>query len=116
MGTIAAVSAAVAIAAHVYTDFLWFKEVGQEQVYWTSLKWNLLEPQEIRIDVSHDRDRCAHRGDRAHREQRSGAGNPPQRDVQRGRARVRDPPKCPRGGHQVSDPSSMTRGADQEGL
>jgi uncharacterized protein len=42
MGTIAAVSAAVAIAAHVYTDFLWFKEVGQEQVYWTSLKWNVL--------------------------------------------------------------------------
>ena len=42
IGTIAALSGLVALAAHVYTDLLWFQEVGQEQVFWTTLKWKVL--------------------------------------------------------------------------
>jgi uncharacterized membrane protein (UPF0182 family) len=41
IGIVAAVAAVVAIVAHVYTDLLWFREVGQEQAFWTTLKWKV---------------------------------------------------------------------------
>ena len=31
-----------ALAAHVYTDLLWFAEVGQPRLYWTTLAWKVL--------------------------------------------------------------------------
>jgi uncharacterized membrane protein (UPF0182 family) len=42
IGTVAVVSALAGLAAHVYTDLLWFREVGQEQAFWTTLKWKVL--------------------------------------------------------------------------
>jgi uncharacterized membrane protein (UPF0182 family) len=34
----------VALAARIFTDVLWFREVEQESVYWTTLRWRLLAP------------------------------------------------------------------------
>ena len=42
LGTLAVVGAACRCSAHVYTDLLWFRELGQEDVFWTTLKWKLL--------------------------------------------------------------------------
>jgi uncharacterized protein len=42
LGVLAAVAALVALAARVYTDVLWFHELGQERVLWTTLKWKIL--------------------------------------------------------------------------
>ena len=42
VGALAALTVAVALAARVYTDALWFQEVGREDVFWTTLKWKLL--------------------------------------------------------------------------
>jgi uncharacterized membrane protein (UPF0182 family) len=42
VGTLAALGGAVALAAQVYTDALWFREVGQEDVFWESLTWKVL--------------------------------------------------------------------------
>jgi len=39
---IALVYGLAAAAAHVYTDVLWFQEVGHERVYWTTLAYRLL--------------------------------------------------------------------------
>ena len=33
------VAGCVALAARIYTDVLWFREVGQEAVFWTTLRW-----------------------------------------------------------------------------
>jgi uncharacterized protein len=42
VGALAALTGAVALAAHVYTDALWFKEVGHEDVFWATLRWKVL--------------------------------------------------------------------------
>lgn len=42
MGTIGGVGGAAWIAAHAYTDLLWFRELGQERVFWTTLRWKIL--------------------------------------------------------------------------
>ena len=42
LGVLAAVAAVVWLLAHVYTDLLWFRELGQERVFWTTLKWKVL--------------------------------------------------------------------------
>jgi uncharacterized protein len=44
VGTITLAGAVVALAAHVYTDLLWFRELGQERVLWTTLLWRVLTP------------------------------------------------------------------------
>ena len=44
VGTLSAVAGLVAVAAHVYTDVLWFRELGQEPVLWTTLAWNVVTP------------------------------------------------------------------------
>jgi len=33
---------ALVLAAHIYTSLLWFDEVGQSQVFWTTLKWRVV--------------------------------------------------------------------------
>jgi uncharacterized protein len=42
LGLLGTAGALVALAARVFTDLLWFEEVGQEEVFWTTLKWKLL--------------------------------------------------------------------------
>ena len=42
VGALAALAGAVALAARVFTDALWFQEVGREDVFWETLKWKLL--------------------------------------------------------------------------
>ena len=42
LGTVGGAGGLVALAAHVYTELLWFRELGHEDVYWTTLKWQLL--------------------------------------------------------------------------
>jgi uncharacterized membrane protein (UPF0182 family) len=44
VGTIGVAVALVTLAAHVYTNALWFRELGEERVFWTTLKWRLLPP------------------------------------------------------------------------
>jgi uncharacterized membrane protein (UPF0182 family) len=42
IGLVVVVSALVALAAHVYTDFLWFREMGQQEAFWTTLKLKVM--------------------------------------------------------------------------
>ena len=42
VGTISAVVAVTGLAARTYTDFLWFRELGQERVFVTALAWQVL--------------------------------------------------------------------------
>lgn len=42
VGALAALTGAVALAAHVYTDALWFRELGREDVFWATLRWKVL--------------------------------------------------------------------------
>jgi uncharacterized membrane protein (UPF0182 family) len=42
LGALAAVGGAVSAGAHLYTDLLWYRELGQEGVFWTTLKWKIL--------------------------------------------------------------------------
>jgi uncharacterized membrane protein (UPF0182 family) len=42
LGFVGGAAALVAFTAHVYTDVLWFRELGQETVFWTTLRWKLL--------------------------------------------------------------------------
>ena len=42
VGTLAALCGAVALAAHAYTELLWFRELGHEEAFWTTLKWKVL--------------------------------------------------------------------------
>ena len=42
LATLTVVGACVSLVAHVYTDLLWFRELGQEDVFWTTLKWKIL--------------------------------------------------------------------------
>jgi len=44
VGTLGAVAGVVALAAGIYTDALWFAELGQERVMWTTLAWQVLAP------------------------------------------------------------------------
>jgi uncharacterized membrane protein (UPF0182 family) len=44
VGTLGAVVGIVALAAGVYTDALWFAELGHEPVMWTTLAWRVLAP------------------------------------------------------------------------
>ena len=32
----------MSLAAHLYTDLLWYRELGQEAAFWTTLKWKVL--------------------------------------------------------------------------
>ena len=42
VAALAALTGAIALAAHVYTDALWFREVGREDVFWATLRWKIL--------------------------------------------------------------------------
>jgi uncharacterized protein len=42
IGIVAALSGGVSLAARVYTDLLWFQELGHETAFWTTLKWEVL--------------------------------------------------------------------------
>ena len=42
VGVLAALAGAVALTARVFTDALWFQEVGREDVFWQTLRWKLL--------------------------------------------------------------------------
>lgn len=42
LGSVGGIVALVALTARVYTDVLFFRELGHEDVYWTTLKWKLL--------------------------------------------------------------------------
>ncbi len=42
LGVLALVAGTVTLVAHAYTELLWFRELGQERVFWTTLKWKLL--------------------------------------------------------------------------
>jgi len=42
LAVLALLAALVAGLATVYTDLLWFRELGQERVLWTTLKWKVL--------------------------------------------------------------------------
>src|SRR5215207_3911947 len=44
VGVMSVVAGIVVLTARVFTDVLWFREVGQEPVYWTTLRWRLLAP------------------------------------------------------------------------
>ena len=44
VGVAAIVAGCVALAARISTDVLWFREVNQESVFWTTLRWRLLAP------------------------------------------------------------------------
>jgi uncharacterized membrane protein (UPF0182 family) len=44
VGTIGVCTGLVALVARVYTDYLWFREVGQDRAYWTMLTWKVLTP------------------------------------------------------------------------
>lgn len=42
LGALGVVLGAAALYARVYTDLLWYAEIGDEDVYWTTLKWKVL--------------------------------------------------------------------------
>jgi uncharacterized protein len=42
LGMLAALAGGVSLVAHQYTDLLWFRELGQEDVFWTTLKWRII--------------------------------------------------------------------------
>jgi uncharacterized membrane protein (UPF0182 family) len=42
LGLLAILGGIVSLVAHEYTDLLWYRELGQEDVFWTTLKWKLL--------------------------------------------------------------------------
>jgi uncharacterized protein len=42
LALVAALGGAATLAAHLYTDLLWYREVGQESAFWTTLKWKVL--------------------------------------------------------------------------
>jgi uncharacterized membrane protein (UPF0182 family) len=42
LGTLGGTVTLIALAAQIYTDLLWFRELGDEDVYWTTLKWKLI--------------------------------------------------------------------------
>jgi uncharacterized protein len=42
VGIVAALCGAATLAAHLYTDLLWYRELGQEAAFWTTLKWKVL--------------------------------------------------------------------------
>jgi uncharacterized membrane protein (UPF0182 family) len=44
VGTLGALAGLLWLGAGIYTDLLWFHEIGQDQVYWTTLGWKLLPP------------------------------------------------------------------------
>jgi uncharacterized membrane protein (UPF0182 family) len=41
---VAALTGLAELAAHVYTDLLWLRELGHTRVYWTTLAWRVLVP------------------------------------------------------------------------
>jgi uncharacterized protein len=42
LGFLGVIGGLALLVASVYTDLLWFQEVGQEEVFWTTLKWKVL--------------------------------------------------------------------------
>jgi uncharacterized protein len=42
LGVLVALAGLVSLLAHVYTDVLWFRELGHERAFWTTLKWQAL--------------------------------------------------------------------------
>ena len=42
LGVLALIGGTIALVGRLYTDLLWFRELGQEQVFWTTMKWKLL--------------------------------------------------------------------------
>jgi uncharacterized membrane protein (UPF0182 family) len=42
LGTLGGTAALLALWAQIYTDLLWFRELGHEDVFWTTLKWKLM--------------------------------------------------------------------------
>ena len=42
LGFVGVIGGMAWFVARVYTDLLWFQEVGQEALFWTTLKWQLL--------------------------------------------------------------------------
>jgi uncharacterized membrane protein (UPF0182 family) len=44
VGCASIVAGCVALAARIFTDVLWFREVSHESVYWTTLRWRALAP------------------------------------------------------------------------
>jgi len=44
VGCLSIVAGFVALAARIFTDVLWFREVSHESVYWTTLRWRALAP------------------------------------------------------------------------
>lgn len=42
LGTVGGALGAALLTARIYTDLLWFDELGHEDVFWTTLKWKLL--------------------------------------------------------------------------
>jgi uncharacterized membrane protein (UPF0182 family) len=42
LATVGGFGGLVWFGAHAYTDLLWFEELGQERVFWTTLMWKLL--------------------------------------------------------------------------
>ncbi|HEU4864662.1 MAG TPA: UPF0182 family protein, partial [Actinomycetota bacterium] len=42
LGTVGGALGAALLTARIYTDLLWFDELGHEDIFWTTLKWKLL--------------------------------------------------------------------------
>ena len=42
LGTVGGAFALIAVAAQIYTDLLWYRELGHEDVFWTTLRWRLM--------------------------------------------------------------------------
>jgi uncharacterized membrane protein (UPF0182 family) len=42
LGVVVALATLASVLAHGYTDLLWFRELGHEPIYWTTLRWKLL--------------------------------------------------------------------------
>jgi uncharacterized membrane protein (UPF0182 family) len=42
LGTVSGAFALIAVATQIYTDLLWFRELGHEDVFWTTLRWKLM--------------------------------------------------------------------------
>jgi len=49
---IALVAGLVTLVARVYVDLLWYREVGQEPVYWTALAWRILAPATVGVGTT----------------------------------------------------------------
>ena len=44
VGTVSVLVGLVTLAGRLYTDLLWYREVGQQHAYWTTLAWKVLAP------------------------------------------------------------------------